>query len=188
MSWEHALIPMRAQPLHYGHINLLVTVSQHYRRCTVLLSPGTDSENDPYSFDLREKRLTQAFSLYWCHYAIQPLPRFPSPSHSQKTSKDISLMQKRFATIWWRNFIIVSGNPHVIDLCATVYHFPFLFLTQDKPLDWMLPVDNPFTKLEANWSYIRSLLHTRQFDIISRFVPPYVLDDMQSQLLQNDNC
>lgn len=180
MSYDHVLIPMRAQPLHYGHVNLLVALSSQYNRWTILLSGHHDHEQNPYSFSLRKKRLVHIFSLYWCPFSIQPLPTFPSPAHSIKSVEEVNAIQNKFMAIWWTNFVIISGNQHVINLCRHTYRFPCLSLEEDIRIERTLPNKNPFTKFENNGSFIRSLIHTKQFALLRDFVPVYVLDDIIS--------
>jgi len=178
-----AFVPLRAQPLHYGHINLLLSVAQSYQQIVVLLSQKK-GDDDPYDYALRKQWLEQAMALYHINGHVEALPLFPSSIDSYKDKDDIVAIQKKFqALAHWSSFVIVSGNPKVIEVCQHMYDFDCQHVGDDFPIRWLLDSPNHFEKwYESYGATLRQLIADQSFDRLPSLLPSFVFNDIVSDL------
>lgn len=166
-----AIVPLRVQPLHIWHCNLLVDICRHFESVLVLVSTKHDSENNPYSFELRKKWLTDLQSECDIIFSVAPLPLFSSGMSQEKTTSDIATTKNEFTLLTQgQTFSIVSGNSFVVWLCREVYDFDVIEVWKEYKPDWHFDWISPFVDTANNGKLIRTSIVNHGLEGISTLV------------------
>lgn len=109
-SCTGAIVPMRMQPMHMGHVNLLLNVSNYFDLVYVSVCRDAIDQDNPYSIEQRFKWLDLMIKAYDIHNLT-----YDSKGNSEgKTLEDISNNYlSRLKDV--NKLYIISGNPDVLD-------------------------------------------------------------------------
>jgi|GEM_PF-1822098 len=168
LQTKSALVPMRVQPLHNGHLNLLVNLADRFGKVYVLLSQHVGGEDDPYPSELRKMWLLKGIDIY----------TIPNTKISEKGSSRLPTIdeQKRsYEEIVKDNeLVFVSGNPEIIERCISWYQFHFLDLskiTLERKVDKM--DDDLLKNIEGNARIIRKAVQ-QTLKVRPGFLPEFI--------------
>ncbi|MFH1392239.1 MAG: adenylyltransferase/cytidyltransferase family protein [bacterium] len=150
-----ALVPVRIQPLHNGHVELLLNLSKRFKKVIVLIEPEFGGQDDPFSLEDRIK-MVKAVS---CHFNLENI--IACSILDAKT-------QPIQARIHWyhelvvdnggtcESFVVISGNQQVLSSYKNRYKFCFVDwrkVKADKFLD-----NNFFASRDGNARKIREMI------------------------------
>ncbi len=166
-----ALVPMRAQPLHNGHLNLLLNLAERFGKVCIMLSQHVGGDDDPYSSEIRRSWLDKGihtYSLQNTEIFERGSSRLPTIAEQKKSYQEIAGGEE---------LVFVSGNPEIIERCIEWYQFHFLDLNKivlDKKIEDMNDV--LMQNIEGNARTIRHAIK-QALAIEPGYLPTFVNPD-----------
>jgi len=154
-----ALVPVRFQPLHNGHVEYILNLSRRFLKVIVLIEPDFGGDDDPFSLKEREE-MVKVVSLKFGLDNVVWHPILGSEVGSIQERVDWYLKLVRDNRGDFENFVIVSGNPEVLNSYATRYKFNYIDYRKVK-LDnlHLIEIDKTFfSNLHSNARKLRAMI------------------------------
>jgi len=150
-----ALAPVRIQPLHNGHVELLLNLSKRFKKVIVLIEPEFGGQDDPFSLADRIK-MVKAVSRHFNLKNITACPILKAEVQPIQARIDwyYELVMNNGGTC--ESFVVISGNSQVLNSYKNRYKFRFVDwrkVKADKFLDNIF-----FASRDGNARKIREMI------------------------------
>jgi cytidyltransferase-like protein len=168
-NWD-AVVPMRAQPLHFGHLRLVRNMADLFHSVRVVVGNQPVSRRDPFSFGQRRRWLHVALDVYGLN-GVDVV----RGAHGETEQARVAAYTRGLRST---HTAIVTGNEEVrhfwSDRCPLVLDVHEIVL----PLT-VAPISDPrLVPREGIGTVIREALGSPRQSTVRELVPPWVWDDI----------
>lgn len=179
-----ALVPVRIQPLHNGHVELLLNLSKRFKKVIVLIEPECGGQDNPFSLTERLE-MVKAVS---CRFYLNNVITYPILEAEIKPIHDRinwyhELVVSNGGDI--KNFVIVSGNPQILNAYKNRYKFCFIDWNKVEIDNFLLKDRCFFTTRDGNARKIREMIRNRQ-ELSENLLLPKILEIIKGKYLKED--
>lgn len=169
-----ALLPMRLQPLHNGHLNLILSTAERFRKAIIMIAQTEISFDNPFTSQQRQDWVEQAkqeFNIYNIETSDQGSSQLSTIDEQIESYNKIAKEE---------NFVFISGNNKVLEKCTNVYMFEHIhsLRIQLNAIINEIPIEMMHT--QSHGRKIRESIYNNT-DIPNGYLPKFIkLDEIRS--------
>lgn len=172
-----AVTPMRTQPLHLGHINLIKNLEKQFDRIRLIIGNQPQSQDNPFDFTQRLQWWKQAEA----YYNIKNI-EFRIGTHGLGIESMLSVYMEGYLEY---NCVLISGNNQVIkDWQQRGFQVVNIHqIRLHKEISGI--ADSLITKRNDNGRLIREAMHNlANLAALQDYLPSFVYQDLISKFVE----